>query len=102
MSRQPTYTLDEAHDIGKQIGIDWSSSRFDVEQFRLGLEVELEHGRRDPETNVSDDDELVTGKIARAHLNEYPDYYTRLEQMEADAERYWSQREQQSAADPRT
>jgi Protein of unknown function (DUF5661) len=67
-----------------------ATSRFDVEQFRMGLEVELEHGRRDPATNVSDDDELTTGKIAWAHLNEFPDYYTRLARMEAEAERYWA------------
>jgi Protein of unknown function (DUF5661) len=68
-------------------------SRFDVEQFGMGLGVELQHGRRDPETNVSDDDELTTGKIARAHLNEFPDYYTRLAKMEAEAEQYWADRE---------
>jgi hypothetical protein len=39
----------------------------------------------------ADDDEETTGKIARAHLNEFPDYYTRLTKMEAEAERYWSQ-----------
>jgi hypothetical protein len=69
------FSTDGAREIGERIGIDWSRSRFDVEQFRMGLAVELEHGRRDPETNVSDDDELTTGKIARAHLNEFPDYY---------------------------
>ena len=79
--------------IGERIGIDWGASRFDVEQFRMGLKVELEHGRRDAATNVSDDDELTTGKIAWAHLNEFPDYYTRLAQMEADAERYWAGRD---------
>ena len=82
--------MDEAHGIGERIGIDWASSRFDVEQFRMGLEVELEHGRRDPATNVSDDDEMTTGKIARAHLNEFPDYYTRLAKMESEAEQYWA------------
>ena len=82
----------EAREIGQRIGIDWDTSRFDVEQFRMGLEVELEHGRRDPATNVSDDDEITTGKIAWAHLNEFPDYYTRLAQMEAEAERYWDER----------
>ena len=81
----------EARDIGRRIGIDWTTSRFDVEQFRMGLEVELEHGRRDPATNVSDDDEITTGKIAWAHLNEFPDYYTRLAQMEAEAQRYWDE-----------
>lgn len=86
-----TFSEDEARAIGETIGIDWTASRFDVAQFRMGLEVELEHGRRAPETNVSDDDEITTGKIARAHLNEFPDYYTRLAQMEAEAERYWAQ-----------
>jgi hypothetical protein len=61
----------------------------------MGLEVELEHGRRDPATNVSDDDEIITGKIALAHLNEFPDYYTRLEKMEAEAEAYWADRKGQ-------
>lgn len=92
MEQHVNFSADEARKIGERIGIDWSSSRFDVEQFRMGLEVELEHGRRDPATNVSDDDEITTGKIARAHLNEFPDYYTRLAEMEAEAERYWSQR----------
>jgi hypothetical protein len=94
MNSQPKFSTEQAREIGERIGIDWSSSAFDSEQFRMGLEVELEHGRRDPETNVSDDDALTTGKIARAHLNEFPDYYTRLASMEAEAERYWSERRQ--------
>jgi hypothetical protein len=84
-----TFSEADAREIGERIGIDWDASRFDAEQFRMGLEVELEHGRRDPETNVSDDDELMTGKIARAHLNEFPDYYTRLAKMEGEAEEFW-------------
>ena len=63
----------------------------------MGLAIELEHGRRDPATNVSDDDEVTTGKIAWAHLNEFPDYYTRLAAMEAEAERYWSERRRGSS-----
>ena len=89
---RPNRSDEEARAIGERIGIDWRTSRFDVEQFRMGLEVELEHGRRDPATNVTDDDELTTGKIARAHLNEFPDYYARLAQMEAEAESYWAER----------
>ena len=92
MAERREFSETEARDIGRRIGIDWTTSRFDVEQFRMGLEVELEHGRRDPATNVSDDDEITTGKIAWAHLNEFPDYYARLAQMEAEAERYWDQR----------
>ena len=94
MEQHRDFTTDEARAIGERIGIDWNSSRFDVEQFRMGLGVELEHGRQDPLTNVTDDDETMTGKIARAHLNEFPDYYSRLAEMEAEAERYWADREQ--------
>lgn len=79
-----TFTSEEAKTIAQKLGIDWSSSPFDLEQFRRGIDVELEHGTRDPETNVTDDDALSTGKIALAHLRELPDYYTRLERMEAE------------------
>src|SRR5512136_594403 len=81
------FTADEAREIGAAIGIDWSRSPFDVEQFRMGLEVELEHGQRDPRTDVTHDDPIVTGKIALAHLNEFFDYYTRLDKMEEEAKR---------------
>jgi hypothetical protein len=90
MGESAHFTAEEARSTGERIGIDWDSSPFDVEQFRMGMDVELEHGRRDSETNVTDDDTLVTGKIARAHLNEFPDYYTRLSAMEAEAEKYWA------------
>lgn len=79
------FSTDEARRIGEEIGIDWETAPFDVEQFRSGMDVELEHGLRDPETNVTDDDPRLTGKIARAHLNEFPDYYTRLDGMEEEA-----------------
>ncbi len=81
------FTAAEARFIGEQIGIDWAASPFAVEQFRMGMNVELEHGLHDLFTNVSDDDPQITGKIALAHLNEFPDYYTRLERMEEDAKR---------------
>ena len=97
MEEHTNFSADQAKRIGERIGIDWKASRFDLEQFRMGLGVELEHGRRDPATNVSDDDELTTGKIAWAHLNEFPDYYTRLQRMEAEAEQYWADAESSSA-----
>ena len=81
------FTVEEARRIGEQVGIDWGAAPFDVEQFRRGLQVELEHGLRDPSTNVTDDDPVVTAKIALAHLNEFADYYTRLERMEEEAKR---------------
>jgi Protein of unknown function (DUF5661) len=86
MSSGKTFTLDEAREIGRTIDIDWDAAPFDVEQFRMGLDVELEHGARDPETNVTGDDPILTGKIALAHLREFPDYYTRLAVMEAEGE----------------
>ena len=89
MTAKRQFTAHEARAAGERIGIDWSTSRFDVEQFRMGMEVELEHGTHDPETNVTDDNVDVTAKIARAHLNEFPDYYSRLAVMEADAEAHW-------------
>ena len=84
MSQFKRFSTEEAKKIGEAIGIDWSKSQFDVEQFRIGLEVELEHGSRDPATDVTHDDPLLTGKIALAHLNELPDYYTRLAVMEQE------------------
>jgi len=90
VSGNAQFTSEQARAAGDQIGIDWASSPFDVEQFRMGMDVELEHGTHDPATNVTDDDETVTAKIARAHLNEFPDYYTRLSAMEAEAEAYWA------------
>ena len=78
------FTTEEAKEAGRRLNVDWK--QIDLEQFRMGLGVELEHGLRDPETNVTNDDLLVTAKIALAHLHEIPDYYTRLNKMEAEAE----------------
>jgi hypothetical protein len=81
------FTVEEARRYGEEIGIDWASAPFDVDEFRMGMNVELEHGLHDLLTNVSDDDPHVTAKIALAHLHEFPDYYTRLERMEEEAKR---------------
>ncbi len=87
MTQRTSFTTDEARRVGEQIGIDWESAPFGVEQFRMGMDVELEHGLHDPATNVTGGDPVVTGKIALAHLNELPDYYTRLDRMEEEAKR---------------
>lgn len=84
-----SFTSEEAKMIGEQLGINWVN--FDVEQFRMGMDVELEHGMVDPVTNVTNNDPLMTGKIALAHLNEFPDYYTRLAKMEAEGEAFLEQ-----------
>lgn len=87
MAVKKNFTEEEAKKIGEKLGIKWD--KFDVDQFRRGMDVELEHGLRDPATNVTNDDPLITGKIALAHLNEFPDYYDRLEELEEAAEEFW-------------
>ena len=84
------FSFEEAEAIGNELKIDWT--KFDTEQFRMGLDVELEHGSVSPGTDITHDDATMTGKIALAHLNEFPDYYTRLESMEREAEEYWKER----------
>jgi len=81
------FTAEEAKKIGEQLGIDWK--KWDVEQFRMGLDVELEHGTISPSTNITNDNPIMTGKIALAHLNEFPDYYTRLAKLEKEADKFW-------------
>ena len=88
MTETQRTTSDEARRVGDEIGVDWS--RFDLEQFRLGMDVEYEHGSHDPQTDVTGDDPIVTGKIALAHMKEFPDYYERLERMEEEATRDWA------------
>lgn len=83
----PYFTTEDAKRVGDILKIDWK--RIDVEQFRKGMDVELEHGRENPVTDVTHDDAVTTGKIALAHLNEFPDYYTRLEKMEEEATKFW-------------
>jgi hypothetical protein len=82
MGDRQHFSVEEARAIATRLGIDWAE--IDLEQFRRGLEVKLEHGARDPETNVTQDDPVLTGKIAWAHLKEIRDYYTRLDRLEAE------------------
>jgi Protein of unknown function (DUF5661) len=90
MADKRRISSEEAKQLGIILGLDWK--KIDLEQFRRGLEVEFEHGARDPETNVTNDDLILTGKIAWAHLKEFPDYYTRLDKLEAEADAYWTAR----------
>jgi hypothetical protein len=91
-------TIEEARRVGDAIGVDWD--RFDPDQFRRGMDVEFEHGSHDPQTNVTGDDPILTGKIALAHMKEFPDYYERLERMEREAERDWAAKEPPGHAAP--
>jgi hypothetical protein len=90
MSAKKHFKTEQAREIGDKLGINWSD--FDVEQFRMGLDVELEHGLVDSSTDVTGNDPILTGKIALAHLNEFADYYTRLEKMERKAKEEHAQR----------
>jgi len=86
MTKKPkkSFSTEEAKKVGETLGVNWS--KFNIEQFRMGMDVELEHGLRNPHTNVTNNDAIITGKIALAHLNKFPDYYTRLDKMEKEAE----------------
>ena len=88
MSNFKHFTREDAMKVGETLGVDWS--KFDIEQFRMGLDVELEHGIRNEHTDVTHDDEIKTGKIALAHLNEFPDYYSRLKKMEDEAKEFYN------------
>ena len=91
MASKRQFTTEDARRIGGALGIDFAEIRID--EFRAGLGVELEHGARDPDTNITNDDELLTGKIAHAHLREFPDYYTRLAELEKDANAFWAKKQ---------
>ena len=87
-----SFTREEALAVATQLGLDFEALEYDLDQFRMGLDVELEHGLRSPKTDITGDDSIATGKIALAHLNEFPDYYTRLAVLEREAAAHLSAR----------
>lgn len=89
VSPKINFTIEEAELIAKHLSIKFD--KFDLEQFRIGLNVELEHGTINLLTNITNDDPILTGKVTLAHLNEFPDYYKRLSEMEEEAEKYWGE-----------
>ena len=91
MTESRRTSIEEAQRVGDAIGVDWD--RLDLEQFRAGMDVEFEHGAHDPQTDVTHDDPIITGKIALAHMKEFPDYYERLQRMEVEAERDWAEKQ---------
>ena len=92
ISTKKSFSRDEALAVATELGMDFEALKYDLEQFRKGLDVELEHGLRSPKTDVTGDDSITTGKIALAHLNEFPDYYTRLAVLEREAADHWRTR----------
>ena len=81
-------SAEQAQQLGARLGVNWDE--VPLEELRKGIEVEYEHGTHDPDTNVSNNDPLITAKIALAHIKEFPDYYERLEKMEAEAKKFWA------------
>jgi hypothetical protein len=84
------FTAKEVEIIAETLGVDRDIC--ESGEFQRGMQVELEHGQRDPRTDVTGDDPILTGKIALAHLREFPDYYTRLDRLETEAEEYWKEK----------
>ncbi len=87
MQRLNYFSREATRQIADALEIDWNKKAFDMEQFHSGLEVELEHGPHYPATDITHDDSILIGKLVLAHLNQFPDYYTRLARMRAAAER---------------
>ncbi|MDD6796143.1 MAG: hypothetical protein PUE01_12170 [Clostridiaceae bacterium] len=83
------FSIEDAKIISEKLGINFAKEQFDLQQFLFGINVELEHGKRNPKTNVTNDEPILTGKIALAHLMEFPDYYIRLKKLEEEAKAYW-------------
>ena len=83
------FKKEEAEKVSEKLKINWNKVKFNLEQFKQGMNIELEHGKVDKKTNVTNDNPLKTGKIALAHLNEFPDYYKRLNRLEAQADKFW-------------
>lgn len=67
------FTLEDAVIAANELGICFD--KFSIKDFLVGINIELEHGYINPKTNVTNDDLIITAKIALAHLNEYSDYY---------------------------
>ncbi|NME81634.1 DUF5661 family protein [Clostridium sp. SM-530-WT-3G] len=91
-NKKISFTRDEAEKIAKSLKIDFNKERFNFDEFYKGVNVELEHGTRYPRANVTNNNPILTGKIALAHLLEFPDYYTRLSKLEEEAKKYWNNR----------
>lgn len=86
----PSFSVEDAIIIANELGIDFETEKFTLEEFLAGINVELEHGSKYSETNISKNDPIITGKIAYAHLKEFPDYYERLKKLEEEATAYWN------------
>ena len=90
MKKRKQISSEEAKRIGETIHIDWE--QIDLEQFRQGLMGNHEQAAIDPETGLTYDGVLLTGKVILDHMQEFPDYFTRLEKLKAEADEYQARR----------
>lgn len=81
MSRPLEISCNIATRVGAALEIDWA--QIDHNEFRRGLELELEREWRNPDTNLSDHDLVITGQVVLAHIEASSDYYSRLERLAA-------------------
>ena len=91
-NKKDSFSREEAQQIGKSLKLDFNKEKFNFDEFYKGVNVELEHGTRFPRANVTNNDPILTGKIALAHLLDFPDYYTRLDKLEEEAKKYWDKK----------
>lgn len=89
MKNRKQISSEEAQRIGESLHLDWD--RIDLEQFRQGLMGEVDQANMDPETGRTYDSILLSGKLVVAHMQEFPDYFTRLEKLKAEADEHWAQ-----------
>lgn len=69
------YSKQDILNTAKMLGVKFD--KFSVDDLITGINIELEHGIQNPQTNVTNNDLVLTMKIALAHLNEFPDYYNK-------------------------
>lgn len=86
------FNLNDAIYFAKKVKLNLDAELFTIHDLLRGMNVELEHGNSNIFTNVTNDDLITTGKIALAHLNEFPDYYRRLRKLEKQADKFWKGR----------
>ena len=90
MKKIKTISLEEAKRVGESLYIDWD--QVDLEKFRQGLMGDPEQSALDPETGLAYDGVLLTGKVVLAHIQEFPDYFTRLAKLEEEVNDYQARR----------
>ena len=90
MKKRKQISSEEARRIGESLHIDWD--QVDLEQFRQDLMGDQKQETTDPETGLIYDGVLLSGKIVMAHIQEFPDYFTRLAKLKMEVDEYRARR----------